>query len=166
MTPPRPTRPSLPARKEHGEPAEPPREAVEIPWSNVTERLVKATHFWLVTVGLRGAPHVIPVDAVWHDDRLYFASSPKTVTARNLVRDPRVVAHLEDARAVAIIEGLAERCDAALVPTAVPELYAEKFGLRLDPSDPEMPFFVIRPAEVWTWQASNIRRTSIRWIFD
>src|SRR3989304_2247381 len=71
-----------------------------------------------------------------HDARLYFASSPRTATARNVVRDPRVVAHLEDARAVAIIEGLAERCDAALLPAAVPELYGEKFGLRLRPAGP------------------------------
>ena len=166
MTPPRPTRPSFPARKEYGETTAASRDLEEVPWSTVTEQLVKAKHYWLVTIGLRGAPHVIPVDAVWHDDRLYFASSPRTATARNVVRDPRVVAHLEDARAVAIIEGLAERCDAALLPAAVPELYAEKFGLRLNPLDPEMPFFVIRPTAVWTWHASDIRRTSIRWLFE
>jgi len=165
MTSPRPTRPSLPARKEYGEEA-PSRGVEEIPWSTVTERLAKTRHYWLATIGLRGAPHVIPVDAVWHNDCLYFASSPKTVTARNLVRDSRVVAHLEDARDVAIIEGLADRCDAASLPAAVPDLYAAKFGLRLDPSDREMPFFVIRPTIVWTWQASDIRGTSIRWVFD
>ncbi|HEY6104207.1 MAG TPA: pyridoxamine 5'-phosphate oxidase family protein [bacterium] len=165
MTPPRPTRPSLPARKEYGETSA-PHDVEDVPWSSVTGRLVKARHFWLVTIGLRSAPHVIPVDAVWHDDRLYFASSPKTVTARNLVRDPRVIAHLEDARAVAIIEGLADRCDAASLPAAVPDLYAQKFGLRLDPSDPEMSFFAILPTIVWTWQASDIRGTSIRWVFD
>ena len=165
MTPPRPTRPSLPARKEYGE-KRAPSDVEDVPWSSVTERLAKARHYWLVTIGLRSAPHVIPVDAVWHDDRLYFASSPKTVTARNVVRDPRVVAHLEDARAVAIIEGLADRCDAVSLPAAVPDLYAEKFGLRLDPADPEMPFYVIRPTIVWTWHASDIRGTSIRWVFD
>jgi len=164
MTPPRSTRPSLPARKEYGEAAS--RDLEEIPWATVSERLIKARHYWLVTVGLRGAPHVIPVDAVWQDDRLYFASSPKTATARNVIRDPRVVAHLEDAREVAIIEGVAERCEAALLPAAVPDLYAEKFGVRLDPADSGMPFFVIRPTEVWTWHAGNIRGTSIRWVFD
>jgi hypothetical protein len=138
----------------------------DIPWAPVRERLAKARHFWLVTVGLRGAPHVIPVDAVWHDDRLYFASSPKTITARNVIRDPRVVAHLEDARAVTIIEGLADRCEATTLPAGVPEQYAQKYGLQLNPVDSEMPFFVIRPTVVWTWEASDIRRTSIRWVFD
>lgn len=166
MTPPRPTRPSFPARKEPGETGAPSRDLEEMPWSNVTERLARAKHYWLVTVGLRGTPHVIPVDAIWHDDRLYFASSAKTATARNVIRDPRVVAHLEDARAVVIIEGLAERCDATLLPSAIPELYAQKHGPRLNPADPEMPFFLIRPSAVWTWEASDIRRTSIRWVFD
>ncbi len=140
--------------------------AEEVPWSAVSERLLKARHYWLVTVGLRGMPHVIPVDAAWHDDRLYFASSPRTATARNIVRDPRVVVHLEDTRAVVIIEGLAERSDAGLLPSALPQSYAEKYGLRLDPSDPEMPFFGINPSVAWTWLASDVRKTAIRWLFN
>ncbi len=166
MTTPRPTRPSIPNRREYGQASPGAGPAEEVPWSAVSERLVKARHYWLVTVGLRGIPHVIPVDAVWYDDRLYFASSPRTATARNIVRDPRVVAHLEDTRAVVIVEGLAERSDAGLLPAAVPQSYAEKYGLRLNPADPEMPFFGINPSGVWTWQASDIRKTAIRWLFD
>jgi hypothetical protein len=29
-----------------------------------------------------------------------------------------------------------------------------------------MPFFVIRPSVAWTWHASDLRRTSIRWVFE
>lgn len=166
MTTPRPTRAAFPARKEHGETAAIPGGEEEPLWGPIAERLGRARYYWLVTIGLRGAPHVVPVDAVWSDNRLYFASHSKTVTAKNLLRDPRVVAHLEDARAVAIIEGLAERCEAPRLPNAIPELYAERFGLRLNPSDPEMPFFVVRPTVVWTWNASDLRRTSIRWVFE
>jgi hypothetical protein len=166
MTPPRPTRPPFPARKEYGETLPPAGEVPDVAWATIADRLQRARHYWLVTIGLRGVPHVIPVDAVWFEDRLYFASSPKTVTGKNLLRDARAVAHLEDARSVAIIEGLAERCEASRLPAAVPELYAEKSGLRLDPADPQMPFYVIRPSVVWTWNASDLRRTSVRWVFE
>jgi hypothetical protein len=46
-----------------------------LPWSWAEERLVRSHDFWLATVTPDGAPHLMPVWAVWHEGRLWFSSS-------------------------------------------------------------------------------------------
>lgn len=44
--------------------------------------------FFLGTVGPDGRPHAAGVGALWHDDDLYFTSSPAARKARNLAANP------------------------------------------------------------------------------
>lgn len=150
-------RPPIPSRAEYGEGAGEP-----VPWETVDRLLTASRYFWLATARPDGRPHSIPVWAVWHDGRLYFATAPSTVTGRNLSANPCAVAHLADPREVVIVEGTATRLGASVPPTAV-DAYEAKYGWRLDPDDAGMPFYALEPRAVLAWQAKDIRGTAARW---
>lgn len=66
-----------------------------LPWSWAEERLEKARNYWIATAGASGAPHAMPVWALWVDGAVVFSTSPESRKGRNLARDPRVAVHLE-----------------------------------------------------------------------
>ena len=66
-----------------------------------------------------GAPHATPVWGVVTNRTLYLYSERRTVKARNVAADPRVVVHLESTEDVVIVRGTAE--DLGL-PAQVPEV--------------------------------------------
>jgi len=88
-------------------------------WPEVAERLAPARNYWLCTTTPSGAPHAAPVWGVVTGHILY--SERRTVKARNLAADPRVVVHLESGEDVVIVRGTAEDLG---VPAGVPEVVA------------------------------------------
>jgi Pyridoxamine 5'-phosphate oxidase len=78
-----------------------------LPWSHVVERVAKAQHYWICTVGPDGRPHATPVDGLWLDDQLFFGGSPQTRRNRNLAANPAVCVHLESGMDVVILQGAA-----------------------------------------------------------
>lgn len=77
-------------------------------------RLETARSYWLCTTTPDGAPHAAPVWGVVINRVLYLYSERRTIKARNLAADPRVVVHLESADDVVIVRGTAE--DRELLP--------------------------------------------------
>lgn len=94
---PRPSQLTVPV--EYGSPSK------LLSWEPVARRLVEAHHYWLATVRPDGRPHVVPTDGLWVDDRWYFGGSTTTVKHRNLLGNPRVSLHLDDATNAVIVEG-------------------------------------------------------------
>ena len=68
-----------------GDPESPPT-----PWADTRRVLETAELFWISTVRADGRPHVTPLPAVWHDDRLHFCTGPSEQKAVNLARNPHV----------------------------------------------------------------------------
>ncbi len=64
-------------------------------WPQVAARLAAARSYWLCTTTPAGAPHAAPVWGVVTGGTLYLYSERRTVKARNLAADARVVVHLE-----------------------------------------------------------------------
>ncbi|TDE07481.1 pyridoxamine 5'-phosphate oxidase family protein [Jiangella asiatica] len=74
-----------------------------IPWEKVRDRLGQGVSqapgtggpnrhtCWLATVRPDGRPHVMPLGALWMDERFYFTAGPGTRKAKNLARDPHCV---------------------------------------------------------------------------
>jgi general stress protein 26 len=60
------------------------------PWRDVVRVLETAELFWISTVRGDGRPHVTPLPAVWHDDRLHFCTGQAEQKAVNLARNPHV----------------------------------------------------------------------------
>src|SRR4051794_20074187 len=50
--------------------------AVATSWEDARRVLERAELFWITTVRHDGRPHVTPLVAVWHDERLYFCTGP------------------------------------------------------------------------------------------
>jgi nitroimidazol reductase NimA-like FMN-containing flavoprotein (pyridoxamine 5'-phosphate oxidase superfamily) len=71
-------------------------------WPEVATRLTAARNYWLCTTTPSGTPHAAPVWGVVTGQTLYLYSERRTVKARNLADDPRVVVHLESGEDVVI----------------------------------------------------------------
>lgn len=69
-----------------GDPTAPPT-----PWSEVRHALETAELFWITTVRRDGRPHVTPLPAVWHENRLHFCTGATEQKAVNLRDESRVV---------------------------------------------------------------------------
>ena len=68
-----------------GDPESPPT-----PWGDARRLLETAELFWISTVRSDGRPHVTPLPAVWHDDRLHFCTGAAEQKAVNLTHNPHV----------------------------------------------------------------------------
>ncbi|UJW31260.1 pyridoxamine 5'-phosphate oxidase family protein [Saccharothrix sp. AJ9571] len=62
-----------------------------VPWAEVERVLRESEMFWLSTVRRDGRPHVVPLPAMWLDDRLHFCTGAHEQKARNLEANPRCV---------------------------------------------------------------------------
>ena len=74
-------------------------------WEQVESKLLAATEFWMATVRSSGTPHVVPRWGAWLDGHFYYDGSPETLHARNIVKNPATVLHLESGTDVVILEG-------------------------------------------------------------
>src|SRR5262252_3031820 len=90
-------------------------------WLQVAARLAAARNYWLCTTMPSGAPHAAPVWGVVLSNTLYLYTERRTVKARNLAADPRVVIHLPSAEDVLIVRGAAEDLG---TPAQLPEVVA------------------------------------------
>lgn len=134
-----------------------------LPWSHVTERMTKASHYWMSTVSPDGRPHATPVDGLWLEDRLYFGGSPHTRRQRNLAANPAVCVHLESGTDVVILHGEArhERPDRALA-TRLAEASTKKYGYAPKADEYETSgVHVFRPRVAFAW--TNLPKDATRW---
>ena len=65
-------------------------DAAALSWDETLEVIEQAELFWISTVRGDGRPHVTPLPAVWHDDRLHFCTGAEEQKAVNLARNPHV----------------------------------------------------------------------------
>jgi pyridoxamine 5'-phosphate oxidase-like protein len=137
-----------------------------LPWSHVADRMTKALHYWICTVGPEAEPHATPVDGVWLDDRLYFGGSPQTRRQRHLAANPSVCVHLESGSDVVILQGDArpERPDSGLA-SRLAESAARKYGYSQTPEQYEQAdVHVFRPRIVFAW--TDLPKDATRWEFS
>lgn len=78
-------------------------------WEDAEMRLTNGGWFWLATVRPDGAPHVMPVLAVWTDSALFVSSKESARKSRNLEADGRCVVTTDAGDVHLIVEGKARR---------------------------------------------------------
>ena len=126
-----------------------------LPWSDVSERMSAAMHYWVCSVDPDGRPHATPVDGLWIDDKLYFGGSTETRRHRNIIANPAVCIHLENAMEVVILQGEAHELrtpDKELALQLV-EVSAKKYGWGPKPEDfAKGGTFEFRPRVVFAWK--------------
>jgi hypothetical protein len=154
--PPRARHAGFPGYAAESEPPSP------LAWDWATQRLREARSYWVATTMASGAPHAMPVWGVWQDDAVWFSTGARSVKARNLARDRRVVVHLESADEAVILHGSVER-PSAQIADAVLDEYERKYELRPDAA-PDA-WFRLRPSRAYAWRERDYPRSMTRFDF-
>jgi PPOX class probable F420-dependent enzyme len=113
-------------------------------------KLETAQNLWFGSVRPDGRPHLTPVWFVWHKDKIYLSTDPKSVKIDNIRLNPQVVAALEDGTHPVICEGTA-----AILSTPYPEALLAEFFRKYEwdvPADKQYHMVVeITPSKWLTW---------------
>lgn len=142
---------------------------LDLSWPEIAERLTPARNYWLCTTMRSGAPHAAPVWGVVIGGTLFLYSERRTVKARNISADPRVVVHLESGEDVVLVRGVAEDCG---TPAQVPEVVAAlaaKYASEgdrqyLPDADPDFDVvYAIRPKSAMMWRLADYEGSQRRW---
>jgi PPOX class probable F420-dependent enzyme len=137
-------------------------------WAEAERRLTVSHDYWCATVRPDGAPHVMPVWAVWLGGRLWFSSSLRSRKARNLAAEPRCTLTTDDAADPVVLEGVAERItDRSAIGSFLDAVNA-KYDAGLDPDflDPAVNgSFAVRPVRAFALDHDDFPGSPTRWTF-
>src|SRR3712207_1662955 len=126
--------------------------------------MAEARNYWVATVRPDGRPHATPVWGLWVDGAFYFGVAPATRKARNLLKNPNVVVHLEGGEDMVIVEGVAEVVRDP-DPGLVERLFASSKAKSEAGSRDVEGSYVVRPRVAFAWSAGS-PSTYTRWVFD
>src|SRR5258708_13902847 len=138
-------------------------------WAETAGRLSAARTYWLATTLPTGAPHAAPVWGAVAGDTLYLYSERRTVKARNIAANPRVVVHLESGEHVLIVHGLAEDlglpADVEHVVAALRAKYTRPADRQnLPDADPDFDFvYPIQPISALARELDDYAGSQRRW---
>ena len=139
-----------------------------LPWSWAVERLAGSHDFWLATVTPQGAPHLMPVWAVWHTGRLWFSSANGSRKARNLGAGARCTVSTDNPQEPVVVHGLAERIasqeDLAAMLAAENAKYRTSYGPEM--VDPRLnSVYALRLEWVFALDARELAGSPTRFTF-
>jgi PPOX class probable F420-dependent enzyme len=139
-----------------------------LPWSWAEERLVRSHDFWLATVTPDGAPHLMPVWAVWDGGRLWFSSSNGSRKARNLTAEGRCSLATDNPAEPVVVHGQAQRItdrDAlAMMLDAENAKYGTAYGPDMvDPASNSV--FALQPEWVFALDSKDFAGSPTRFTF-
>jgi PPOX class probable F420-dependent enzyme len=77
------------------------------PSQEVLEKLQSHQVIWFSSVRPDGRPHLAPIWFVWHAEKIFVSTDPKSVKSKNIRANPRVTLALEDGAHPVICEGIA-----------------------------------------------------------
>jgi general stress protein 26 len=140
-----------------------------LPWSWAEERLVRSHDYWLATVTPLGVPHLMPVWAIWHDEKLWFSSANGSRKALNLAGEPRCTLSTDDPLEPVVVQGRAQRIiDSEALETmlaAENEKYGTDYGLDMvDPSSSSV--FAQTPEWVFALDSADFTGSPTRFVFE
>lgn len=139
-----------------------------LPWSWAEERIARSHDFWLATVTPAGAPHLMPVWAVWHQGRLWFSSSNGSRKARNLDHEARCTVSTDNPLEPVVVQGRAVRVTDPEALTAMLAAENAKYGTSYGPEmvDPASnSVFSLRPEWVFALDSRDFSGSPTRFTF-
>lgn len=136
-------------------------------FEDVRRSLETAKQYWLSIPRPGRSPHVVPVDGLWHEDRLVYGGSPQTLHSRAVREQPIVTMHLPDPWQVVIVEGKVEvTVNSAETARELAALNTEKYpeyGMEFDPKLYRQ-VFALHPRRVRAW--TSFPEDVTRYVFD
>jgi hypothetical protein len=142
-----------------------PADGSVLPWSTVVEWLRNSRNYWVTTTRADGRPHAMPVWGLWMDGTLWFSTDPASYKARNLAARPEAVVHLESGDEVCVLEGRVRRITHEELPAEFVNVYDDKYGHRLEVTDPAFGFYVVDASVALTWREEDFPSSATRWTF-
>jgi PPOX class probable F420-dependent enzyme len=138
-----------------------------LPWAWAESRLTASHDYWIATVWPDGRPHVTPVWGCWIEDALWFSCAPGSRKARNLEREPRMVATSDAAREPVVVDGTATRIDGdrdavARFVAATNSKYGTDYGIDFFAAN---ALFRLDPSSVFALDDNDFTGTPTRWTF-
>jgi nitroimidazol reductase NimA-like FMN-containing flavoprotein (pyridoxamine 5'-phosphate oxidase superfamily) len=104
-------------------------------WTDVSRHLAEADTFWLATIRPDGAPHLMPVLAVWSDGAVHFVASRSSRKAAYLARDARCSISTGTPGIDLVVAGRAARVSDDDRLQNVAAVYAAKYDWHVDVRD-------------------------------
>lgn len=135
-----------------------------LPWAWAEERLAGKHIWWLATTRPNGAPHLMPIWAIWFGDGVAFSTGRESRKAKNLAHDARVSLVPERGTQSVIVEGVAE----PLPEARRADFYAEYLKVwDTDVSGMDSPVFLVRPTKVFGFidEDDGFPLNATRWTF-
>lgn len=102
--------------------------------------------FWACATGSEGRSRTTAVWGLWLDQALIFAADTESVAAGDPAAFPASVVQLDEDGGVRLVEGSVERVDDPRTLTRFASECEAKYGFEPDPSDPDTPVYLVRPA--------------------
>jgi len=139
-----------------------------LPWPWAEQRLARSHDFWLATVTPGGAPHLMPVWAVWHRGQLWFSSANGSRKARNLTAQPHCSLATSDPLEPVVVHGQASR---VTDPGALADMLAAentKYGTSYGPEMVDLALnsvFSLRPEWVFALDSRDFAGSPTRFTF-
>jgi PPOX class probable F420-dependent enzyme len=140
-----------------------------LPWSWALKQLRDSHEYWLSTVWPDGRPHLMPVWAVWHDEALWFSSSPNARKIRNIRAGSAVSIATDDALNPVVVEGTARVVKDTTSLRTFLTIMNDKYrtGCTLDFLDPARNATVrVRPRWAFGLVGGDFPGSPTRWEFD
>jgi nitroimidazol reductase NimA-like FMN-containing flavoprotein (pyridoxamine 5'-phosphate oxidase superfamily) len=139
-----------------------------LPWSWAQERLAGSHDYWLATVTPHGAPHLMPVWAVWPAGRLWFSSANGSRKARNLSAESRCTVSTDNPLEPVVVYGRAQRvtgrAELAAMLAAENAKYGTAYGMDMvDPASNSV--FALLPEWVFALDSSDFTGSPTRFVF-
>ena len=139
-----------------------------LPWSWAEQRLTSSHEYWLASVTADGAPHLMPVWAVWNQGRLWFSSSNASRKARNLAVEPRCSLSTDSPLEPVVVHGRAHRITdrGALLAMLAAEnaKYGTSYGFEMvDPAANSV--FAVQPEWVFALDSADFAGSPTRFTF-
>lgn len=110
------------------------------------QRLETERNLWLATVRPSGAPHLVPIWFVWHNDKAYLCTSRSSVKARNILNNPNIAFALEGGDDPVLLEGTARLLDT--VPAEIVTAFEKKFDWNINGDNTYNAVIEITPTRV------------------
>ncbi|WP_436792850.1 pyridoxamine 5'-phosphate oxidase family protein [Actinospongicola halichondriae] len=101
------------------------------PWRETVRVLETAELFWISSARADGRPHVTPLPAVWHENRLHFCTGPTEQKAVNVDQNPRIAlttgCNTWNEGLDVVVEGIAVRIESDTELSALADLWRSKY---------------------------------------
>jgi general stress protein 26 len=121
--------------------------------SDVYERLTRESDVWLATSSERG-PWLVPLWFLWHDSKVFLATSRASRTAKNIASHPTVRLAFQSTEDVLILDGTAVIHRVNDVADDMLASYTAKYG-GSDPRAWASAIIAVTPERVQAWRSED-----------